>query len=487
MGSTATVALNSEEPAEVFCASSLSQVDKMKTLVLVVLLAVAVTAAVVGNEEPEVVMVPDVAEDPVLAAIANRRNLNVGSPGNSARIYNQQIRVNGVANQVTVRNIQSTATVALNSEEPAEVFCTSSLSQVDKMKILVLVVLLAAAVTAAVVGNEEPEVVILRDDVVEDPVLATIANRRNLNVGSPGNSARIYNTQHRMNGAANQVMMKTLVLVVLLAAAVTAAVVGNEEPEVVMVPDVVEDPVLAAIANRRNLNVGSPGNSARIYNQQIRRKTEKMKNVLIVFLIATASAAVISEPDVVEVPDVDNIADEEVNAIREVFVTDVVELTEVEEPATTAADTRQELNLGNLTSADRLVIEREYMETGTPDIFKIRFIISDQELWKPSPNKVDKMKSLVLVVLLAAAATAAVLDNNLYEVVELPDGGQLVEIHYDTDEQELTGITDRRNLAVGTISGTVSIDREVRANGIPNRITVDSVVARETTGLSSPG
>ncbi|KAJ8710149.1 hypothetical protein PYW07_009515 [Mythimna separata] len=149
---TATVAVNSKETAEVFCTSSLNQVDKMKSLVLVVLLAVAATAAVVGNEEPDVVMMPDVAEDSELAEIvgneepdvvilpdmgedwelptevgneepdvirvpdmdegselaeiASRRNLNLGTISGSSTVFNQIIRADGVANRILVRNVQ---------------------------------------------------------------------------------------------------------------------------------------------------------------------------------------------------------------------------------------------------------------------------------------------------------------------------------------------------------------------------------------------
>ncbi|KAJ8710151.1 hypothetical protein PYW07_009517 [Mythimna separata] len=84
----------------------LNQIDKMKSLVLVVLLAVAATAAVVGNEEPDVVMVPDVVEDSELAGVTDRRNLNVGNTSNSVRIFNQQVRANGIANRVLTRNVQ---------------------------------------------------------------------------------------------------------------------------------------------------------------------------------------------------------------------------------------------------------------------------------------------------------------------------------------------------------------------------------------------
>ncbi|KAJ8710726.1 hypothetical protein PYW08_009241 [Mythimna loreyi] len=87
------------------------------------------------------------------------------------------------------------------------------------------------------------------------------------------------------------------------------------------------------------------------------------------------------------------------------------------------------------------------------------------------------MKSLVLVVLLAVAVKAAVFENKLSGVVEVPDETDKMEVVDQVDdmeqldevgELELFGITDRRNLTAGTTAGLPVFNREVRANAIAN-------------------
>nr|AEA76320.1 HMG176 isoform F [Mamestra configurata] len=107
----------------------------MKSALLVVLLAVAASAAVVSHDVPDVLVVPDVAdvdmneipevivtdvdelteavelideaEEPEQTAVATRRNLNQGSIGSGDRlVYNSEVRANGVAGHFHVRDIR---------------------------------------------------------------------------------------------------------------------------------------------------------------------------------------------------------------------------------------------------------------------------------------------------------------------------------------------------------------------------------------------
>ncbi|KAJ8710725.1 hypothetical protein PYW08_009240 [Mythimna loreyi] len=89
------------------------------------------------------------------------------------------------------------------------------------------------------------------------------------------------------------------------------------------------------------------------------------------------------------------------------------------------------------------------------------------------------MKSLIFVVLLAVAIKAAVFENKLSGVVEVPDGADETKVRDEGDEMEeldevgeleLFGITDRRNLTAGTTSGGIVFNRKVRANAIANQI-----------------